>query len=115
MNQPDLIPGLPPLPEPTPEPVPEEFDYIVVEVSRQQSTEVYMKVPRGWRPQFRDKGGVVKEAVNETVGSCDWYAYCTQGVEVENVSEVDADEANNYRVFDAAAYMKENNSKENCE
>lgn len=78
-----------------------EYKYVEIEVTRTESTSVFLKVPKDWRYEWqRDKNMLVK-AVKETVDTYDWDNYGWEHrIEVQSQSTVSEDVANDYTVFD---------------
>ena len=78
-----------------------DWEYICVEVTRTESTDLYLKVPKGWRPTGRDYK-MMGRAAKETTSDSDWDIYGWENdVEVQGHKPVDAKEAEQYRIFDA--------------
>lgn len=85
-----------------------DWEYICVEVTRSESTDLYLKVPKGWRPSGRDYK-MMGRAAKETTSDSDWDRYGWENdVEVQGHKPVDAKEAEQYRVFDARDLLKPN-------
>jgi hypothetical protein len=78
-----------------------DWEYIYVVVTRSESTDIYLKVPKGWRPSGRDRK-IIGRAAKETTSNSDWDNYGWENdVEVQGHKPVDAKEAEQYRIFDA--------------
>ena len=77
-----------------------DWEYICVEVTRSESTDLYLKVPKGWRPSGRDYK-LMGRAAKETTSDSDWDSYGWENdVEVQGHKPVDAKEAEQYQIFD---------------
>lgn len=77
-----------------------EYEYIRVEVTREQSTEIYMKVPKDWRPIGRNIHAVSR-AAKETTLDGDWDDFgWEQTVGVLSCGVVDEKEAMHYPVYE---------------
>lgn len=77
-----------------------EWEYLCVEVTRSESTDLYLKVPKGWRPSGRDHV-MIGRAAKQTTTDSDWDNYgWEQDVEVQGYKPVEASEAEEYRIFD---------------
>lgn len=85
-----------------------EYKYVELEITRTESTSVFLKVPKDWQfEERRDKKMLVK-AVKETVDTYDWDNYGWEHrIEVESQRTVSEDDANDYTVFDVI-------NNENC-
>lgn len=82
-----------------------DWEYICVEVTRTESTDLYLKVPKGWRPTGRDYK-LMGRAANETTSDSDWDNYGWENeVDVQGHKPVDAKEAEQYRTFDARPHL----------
>jgi len=82
-----------------------EWDYICVEVIRHESTDVYLKVPKGWRPSGRDYK-LLGRAAKETTRDHDWDKYGWENaVEVNGFKVVEEQEARQYEVFNALHHL----------
>ena len=76
------------------------FEFLRVEVTRAQGTELYMKVPKGWRPTGRNSR-VLGKAAAETTGRSDWDDYgWEQTVEMQSYSVVNEKEARGYMLYE---------------
>jgi hypothetical protein len=83
----------------------DEWEYLLVEVSRSESTELYLKVPKGWRPSGRDSR-LLGKAASDTTRDSDWDNYgWEQCVEVQGCQLVDAKEAEQYQTFDVRPHL----------
>jgi len=75
----------------------DQFEFLRVEVSRRESTEIYLKVPMGWRPKGRDYK-ILGKAAKETTSSCDWdksYGW-ENDVEMQSCYVCSPEEANQF-------------------
>lgn len=80
---------------------PANWEYICVEITRKEGTELYMKVPKGWRPSGRDYK-LLGRATKETVRDLDWDNHGWENdVEVEGYQSVEAKNAEQFKIFDA--------------
>lgn len=82
-----------------------DWEYIRVEVTRTESTSLYLKVPKGWRPSgiYRELMG---HAAKETTTKADWdNSGWESSVEAQGHKLVDAEEAEQYQVFDLLPLM----------
>jgi hypothetical protein len=85
-----------------------DWEYICVEVTRTESTDLYLKVPKGWRPSGRDYK-LMGRAANATTRDGDWDKYGWENeVDVQGHKPVDAKEAEQYLTFDARPYLPNN-------
>jgi hypothetical protein len=81
----------------------QEFEYLRVEVTRTSTTDLFLKVPKGWRPSGRDSK-ILGRAAKETTDDSDWDSWRWEDtVEAQGHAVVDADEAELYAVYDAVA------------
>ena len=86
--------------ETDPAPVGQEFEYLRVEVTRTETTELYLKVPKGWKPTGRESK-MLGRAAKATADDSDWENYRWEDtVEAQGHAVVDADEAELYKVYD---------------
>lgn len=75
-----------------------EFDYIRVEVTRPQSTELYLKVPKGWMLGRRDRK-LLGIAAKETTDDSDWDSWeWEKTVEIQSSRACTKEEAERYHV-----------------
>lgn len=82
-----------------------DWEYICVEVTRTESTDLYLKVPKGWRPSGRDYK-LMGKAAKETTRDGDWDNYGWENeVDVQGHKPVDAKEAEQYLIFDARPHL----------
>jgi hypothetical protein len=82
-----------------------ETEYIKVEVARSEFTDIYLKVPKGWRPKGKDYK-LIGQAANETTQDYDWDNYGWENdVEVLGYALSSQDEAEEFKVFDATAIL----------
>jgi hypothetical protein len=82
-----------------------DWEYICVEVTRTESTDLYLKVPKVWRPARRDYK-LMGRAAKETTRDGDWDNYGWENeVDVQGHKPVDAKEAEQYLTFDARPYL----------
>lgn len=87
-----------------------EYEYLCVEVTRSEGTEIYLKVPKGWVPSENDM--VLGRAAKETTTEDDWDKYgWAQAVEWQSHKPVSAEEANQFKVFDVIKYNETNPTK----
>ena len=83
--------------------VEQDFEYLCVEVTRTETTDIFLKVPKGWKPTGRDSK-MLGRAAKETTEDSDWDNYRWEDtVEAQGHKAVDADEAELYKVYDAVA------------
>lgn len=88
-----------------------DWEYIRLAVSRSEWTEIYLKVPKGWRPSGRDYK-LIGQATKETVSDHDWDNYGWENsVDVQEQEPVNEEEANLYKVFDAIPHLLKQESK----
>jgi hypothetical protein len=87
------------------------YEYLRVEVRRSESTDLYLKVPKGWRPKWQ-YANIIKEATLKTVLSDDdWDSYGWENnLETQGHKVVDEDEAQDYAVFDVVAFLSKPDS-----
>lgn len=86
-----------------------EFEYLKVEVTRTESTDLYLKVPKGWRPWSRHHA-ILGKAARATTDSSDWDSYMwEQTVEAQCCHPCPAEEAEQYRVFDVLEELAKQN------
>lgn len=79
---------------------PDEFEYLRVGISRQTYTDIYLKVPKNWRPTGRNTR-VLGKAAAETTRSSDWDAYGWENtVEMQEHEVVPATEAEQFMVYE---------------
>lgn len=73
--------------------------FLKLEVSRSESTDLYLKVPDDFVPSWATLGALdLQKAAHETTDSYEWEA---EGrIEVQGFGEVSADEALQYQTFD---------------
>lgn len=84
----------------------QEFEYIEVKVSRSEVTSVFLKVPKGWKPQGKDYK-LIGRAAKETTEDCDWDNWLwEQNVDIISVKPATEGEALSYSVFDAIPHLK---------
>jgi hypothetical protein len=77
-----------------------EFEYLRVEVSRTEVTELYLKVPKGWKPTGVNSK-ILGTAAKETTSDMDWdNDGWEDSVEFQGCSPVDEKEALLYKVFE---------------
>lgn len=77
-----------------------EFEFLRVEVTRAQGTELYIKVPKGWRPTGRNSR-VLGKAAKETTERSDWDDYgWEQTVEMQSCAVVDEKEARAFALYE---------------
>ncbi len=77
-----------------------EFEFLRVEVTRAQSTELYLKVPKGWRPKGRDYK-LLGKAAKETTDRSDWDDYGWENsVEIQGCAVVEEKEATQFRLYE---------------
>ena len=82
-----------------------DWEYICVEVTRTESTDLYLKVPKCWRPTGRDYK-LMGKAAKETTSDFDWDNYGWENeLDVQGHKTVDAKEAEQYRIFDARPHL----------
>lgn len=82
-----------------------EFEYLRLEIVRNESTDLYLKVPKGWRPKGKDYK-LVGKAAKETVSDYDWDNYGRENnVEIQSCVSVEADEAELYTIFDISPHL----------
>ncbi len=82
-----------------------DWEYICVEVTRTESTDLYLKVPKGWRPTGRDYK-LMGRAAKKTTRDGDWDNYGWENdVEVQGHKPVDAKEAEQFQTFDACPHL----------
>ena len=84
----------------------EEHEYLKLEVTRTQSTEIYLMVPKAWRPTQKDRAMIGRAARITTYDSdwdTDWMEEC---VEFEGYKPVTEKEATKYELFDVSAHLK---------
>lgn len=85
-------------------PDPAEWEYICVEVSRSESTNIYLKVPKGWRPTGRDSK-MMGRAAKETILESEWDNFGWEyDLEVQGHKPATEKEAEMFRFFDARVY-----------
>jgi hypothetical protein len=85
---------------------PQDFEYLKVEVTRTESTDLYLKVPKGWRPSW-GYGKMMAKAAKETTTESDWDGHdLEQTIEIQGHGPVEAEEALDYSVFDVVEYLK---------
>jgi len=76
------------------------FEFLRVEVTRAQGSQLYMKVPKGWRPTGRNSR-VLGKAAKETTERSDWDDYgWEQTVEMQSCAVVDEKEARGYALYE---------------
>jgi hypothetical protein len=76
------------------------FEFLRVEVTRTQSTELYLKVPNGWRPRGRDYK-ILGKAAKETTDRSDWDDYQWENtVEMQSCSVCQEKEATQFRLYE---------------
>lgn len=81
-----------------------DCEYICLDISRTESTEIYMAVPKGWKPTYKDNATIVK-AAKET-HDFDWDKFGWENnVEVNGYRTVDASEAKQFGIFDARPHL----------
>ena len=84
----------------------EEHEYIRVEVSRKEYTELYIKVPKGWRPNFGHRG-IITKAIAETRWYSDWDNEGWEDtVKVNWYEPVEKSKADRHGWFDATSEIK---------
>lgn len=89
-----------------------DWEYICVEVSRSEITDLYLKVPKGWRPSGRDYK-MMGRAAKETTSDSDWDNYGWENdVKVLGQKPVDATEAEQYQIFDARPLLPNDESRD---
>lgn len=82
------------------QPAPTEFEYLRVEVTREQATEIYLKVPIGWRPVGRAHR-VLGRAAKATTERSDWDDFGWEHtVTLQTYSVIDKKEAERYPVYE---------------
>lgn len=78
-----------------------EDEYYRVTVAKKSYTEVYIKVPKGDKVEFKDRT-LVKEATVKTVDKYDWEDYGWENdLEIEMIEHIDEKAAKGYDVYDA--------------
>jgi hypothetical protein len=83
-----------------------EYEYIQVQVIRSESTDLYLKVPKGWRPSGRNRK-LLGVAAKETTSDFDWDNFGWENdIDVQGYKPVDAKEAELYKVFDVMPYLQ---------
>lgn len=84
-----------------------DWEYIRVEVTRSQSTQLFMKVPKDWRPSGRAYDyKLMGMAAKETTENYDWDDYGWEDtIEVQSYKPVDAKEAESYSIFDVRPHL----------
>jgi hypothetical protein len=79
----------------------EEYDYYMVELVKKSISEVYIKVPKGDKIEYKDHR-LIAQAAKETVGKYDWDDYgWEKDIDINFIEKVDEDEAISYDVYDA--------------
>lgn len=87
------------------------FEFLRVEVTRAQGTELYMKVPKGWRPTGRNSR-VLGKAAMETTERSDWDGYgWEQTVELQSCAVVAEKEARAYAIYEVTPEPSSPNAK----
>lgn len=77
-----------------------EKDYYKIGVSRSTYTEVYIAVPKGEKITHADRK-LIKTATLETTDNYDWDDYGWENtLEVEEISQVDENEATSYKYYE---------------
>lgn len=78
----------------------QEFEYLKVEITRTESTDLYLKVPKGWRPTWKDRDMIVRATV-DTISESEWDHFNWQDtIEDQGHGVCTAEEAETYAVFD---------------
>ena len=82
----------------------EEHEYLKLEVTRTQSTEIYLMVPKGWRPTREDRA-MIGRAARITTYDSDWdNDPMEECVSVEGCKLI-AEAPCAFEVFDAVAHL----------
>lgn len=77
------------------------FKYLEVEVSRQQGTTVYLKVPREFdNKRLWRESKLLEKACHDTVREYDWDDPWESDVNCEGVREVDEKEASQFEIYE---------------
>jgi len=77
-----------------------EHEYIKLEVARSETTDIYLKVPKGWRPKGKDYK-LIGQAALQTTSDFDWEKYGWENdVEVLGCALSSQEEAGQFKVFD---------------
>ena len=82
----------------------EEFFYLRVEVTRLQGTELYLKIPKGWRPSNRRDYELLGKAAAETTDNDDWDNGDDPGwentLEIQSYTPISKEEAEQYEIYE---------------
>ena len=83
-----------------------QSEYLRVEITRTQATEIYLKVPKGWRPSPRSSQNIIIKAALETTSESDWRSYdWGDRVDVNGWEPVDEKEAKQFQIFDVIPHL----------
>ena len=88
----------------------EEHEYLKLEVTRTQSTEIYLMVPKGWRPTQKDRA-MIGRAARITTYDYDWNNDpMEECVSVEGCKLI-AEAPRAFEVFDVAEHLAKSEAK----
>lgn len=82
-----------------------EHEYIKLEIARSEFTDIYLKVPKGWRPKGKDYK-LIGQAAKQTTQDYDWDSDDWENdVEVLGCALSSQEEAEEFKVFDATGVI----------